>query len=198
MNKNPREWAVWDNDFFGMMNEPDIWEDDLGFVIFAQVLTTIVGAMLGMMVIGAPLELIFGMVGSGVFIGLVAGAVLSHVSIRMGKFYKGHSMPVSEPYSYSYTYDLNARAKEYFSLPPEDRSLYPHDIINTLRDPDLTEKQLEDLNRSMASIYNGIQEREDEKRLLSKREVDIDSLIEEMNDAKNSVAIETKTYREYR
>lgn len=194
--KNIREYEFWSNDYFSLNTHPgNSLSEKVGFSIvsmfFWSAATTIA--------IGIPLDIFF--VSDTVAIlstGLV-GAVLGLIAVSMGKFYKGHSLPTSA-FDYYHRSDNNwnfpLRASEYFSLPREDRALYPSDIFEVMRDPDLTSRQKHELNENLKALYDGIQAREKQKRLASKRTVDVDGVIEHINTSRESVNIETTTYKE--
>lgn len=114
---------------------------------------------------------------------------------NVGKLHVLHSVPKD---NYRNNYSLRKRATEYLSLGTADRALYPRDIIETIKDPDLTRTQKENLDTHMLRLYKDIKQREAEKarfeRELHRRHIDVDETLAHLEDARESVKAETSVY----
>lgn len=196
--KNIREYEFWDNDLFGFMNNDLTIGEAWGF----SLLFNTVGAIFGMLALSAPL-IASGFGDISLVIGAAAGIVISSIIPRLGKVYKGHSLTWDDDWvdgvgrRVRRVWNFRARAREYFSLPAADRALYPTDIIEAMRDPDLTIQQKHDLNDVLRTLYEDICERERQIRLANKRQVDVSGIIEHVNTSREHIKLETNTYKEW-
>lgn len=193
--KNIREYEFWDNSVFGSWRRAE----DNGERCFIIGMTAII-ALLPAIGLSAIIDvLLFGGSGVGLAIGMPLGFILIHLCTRLSRVYKGYGLPTYTDYSYSggRAYNFPERAREYFSLPKADRSLYPHNIIEIMRNPDLEFNQRAVLNTKMRGLYAGIQERDKQKRLLTNRDVDIEHILEYMNDSRRGLDSDIETYKEF-
>lgn len=192
--KNIRECEFWDNDFFGIMNKPPY---DAVEWMFINGAVAIFSAIFGMFALGIPLDL-FGLGDLGFFLGMLGAIPVGLTLIRLGKVYKGHSLENDFDYGIRshLSWEFRIRAREYFSLPPEDRRLYPDNVIELMRDPDLTSQQKHDLDTSLSSLYADIQERNRQKRLLEKNHVDLSGVMEHIEFNREHIRSDINVYRE--
>jgi len=193
--KNIRECEFWDNDFFGVMNKGPF---DVADWVFYNGMVALFGAVAGMFLFGIPLDLL-GLGDLGFYMGIITGILVSMILIRLGKVYKGHSLEEDFDYGVRSTlsWEFRTRAREYFSLPPEDRRLYPDNVIELMRDPDLTSQQKHDLDTSLSNLYADILERDRQKRLLEKRHIDLSGVMAEIESNRRYIKIDTDTYKEF-
>jgi hypothetical protein len=98
--------------------------------------------------------------------------------------------------NYYSNYNLRLRAEEYISLPPEDRELYPANILQTLKDSDLTAVQKCDINDSMKEIYNSVVARNKARARLTARHIDVTDLVKQMKTSVYLVKEDIKIYEE--
>jgi hypothetical protein len=94
------------------------------------------------------------------------------------------------------TWDLRHEGQYYRTLPKSDKALYPHDILKTITDPDLTEEQCKVLDQKMEKLRYSIEDRNKQRRLAVKKHIDVDSIAQYMDESKASIDIETNTYKE--
>lgn len=139
------------------------------------------GLFPGMALAAAPISM------WAVAIFMMLGAVAGGMVPNLGRFYAGQGVP----------YDLKDELRLYFYLPSEDRALYPAGIVETMKDPDLTHTQVNDLHCAMKGVRLEIMERNKARRALSKQTPDISEVVEQLREARSSVAIETNTYKEF-
>lgn len=93
------------------------------------------------------------------------------------------------------SYNLRERAKEYYSLPMDDRSNYPANIMSIIRDTSLSRQQKFDVDDAMRNVYSEIKTRDEARDALTARSVDISDVLETMTrNAEHLREIETKTY----
>lgn len=186
--KNLREQYWLNNSFFGMCEEA-LEDGEFGLYFwFGGFISVIFGTIF----FGFPFDMLFFSAGVAISLGVALAVTLYFALTNVSRLYKGRGMP-----SCYGSYDFPARVREYFTLSKADRALYPTDILSVLRDPDLSNTQRYALDRQMRGIYLGIQERDKAKRVLAKREVDVDHILEYMKQSQESVAIETNTFKEY-
>lgn len=186
----------WANNFFDGARV--LKEEDMFIYYMMHLVAITLGFFLGLLVFGFPLSFFMG--DTGIPIGGVIGIIPALIVPRLGWVYKGRGLPKSG-YSYYYDgyrgeYNFPDRAQEYFSLSKEDRRSYPANILELMRDPDLTHEQRAQLDKTMRELYNDIQERNRQRRLVTKRNVDITPYLEHMEDQRPGIKEQTKTYKE--
>lgn len=173
-------------------------DEERGLGIFMYLLCSMMGGVVGMLAFGIPLDLFLLSEGYAILSGIGLGLAAFYGVTNMSRLYAANGLPVSEYKYYSdIKWDFKTRAKEYFSLGKADRALYPANIMTLVCDPDLTPQQKHTLNKRMRDIYDAIEEREKAKRVLSKRSVDVEHVLEYMDDSRKSVNVETDTYKEF-
>lgn len=104
----------------------------------------------------------------------------------------------NDHYLYDYAPRLRFQAERYLSLSKTDRALYPPNILEIIKDPLLKPKQRAELDKAMNSVYSEICARDAARAELTRRYPNVDDVIAALEDSKQSVAVETQTYREYR
>lgn len=104
------------------------------------------------------------------------------------------------PDSYYSGESLLYQAKKYLDLSPQDKSYFPDNILDVMKDGDLTKVQKEELLVSMKNIHGEIERRNRVKanveRELSRKHVDAESVIDRLNDSVASIREEASVYQE--
>jgi hypothetical protein len=187
---NIREWGVWDTAFFtsdpGFHGVMALMVGGTGYALMCCATVLGPGALNPFLMI--PLFVLL-------WLGTAAFVFLGH---KIGVL---DSLPKS---GYTYydqrQYNFQARGREYLSLSSADRALYPSNILDLMKNPDLSYDQRVQLDESMSAIYYEIMDRDKAKAELARQarvqRIDVDDIVQRLADSKESVSVETKTWTE--
>lgn len=189
-----RAWEIWDWFIFPESS------DSAGAKTIVSGIWTAVGALLGFFVLmGTASTDAYGslILSTGDPTLMFILPVIFFLMSFLGRINIRNGIPYDGYYNSGVGNQLRYRVKFYAELPAADRALYPHDILKTVKHPDLDNSQRQKLNDGMLLIENKIKEREEVKRQLSLQKFDIDGLTERMVDSSQSVKAEVDTYKEF-
>jgi hypothetical protein len=88
-------------------------------------------------------------------------------------------------------------ARRYYDLPPKDKANFPSNILDTLRNPHVSDGQKKRIAMEMRDTFNAMTRREEARNALLVRHVDIDHVLESIKEQRKAVESDTETYREY-
>lgn len=113
-----------------------------------------------------------------------------------GKMHVTHGIPDNRR-SYSGNMNSKAVAVRFLELDKRDRALFPADFLSTLRDPSLSASGRQKLNRAADAIFEEIDVRDKAKAELARKHIPVDDMVAAMVDSKESVKVESETFKEH-
>jgi len=126
--------------------------------------------------------------------------MLAWVAPTLGKLHPLAKVPKYLPDSRSYgCHDrnpLHTLAIEYWDLSDEDKRSFPTNIIDVMSNPDLTTTQRHKVVYAMEETFRAINAKDAQKREVVRRDIDISSVLQYMEDQRSGLEIERKTYEE--
>ena len=186
MKLREANWLTWP--MFTYEERVDYW-----FTVFLGTIINALAVGLGTLSIAMYVNLLWGIVASVIVGGLPF--VIPHV----GKLHVLHGIKNAD---YYYMYDdrhaLRNNLKEYLELPAEDRSLFPADLIETAKNPLLSDKQRSQLDLEVKTVLKKINERNLAREAVAARTADISPQLETLKHARELLASDIKTYEEFR
>ena len=87
-------------------------------------------------------------------------------------------------------------AQKYWALSKADRTLFPPNIIETLKNPHLTDVQERQVLAEMSKVFESISKRDAALAAAKSKEIDVSGVLDTMARNRESLDIETNTYRE--
>jgi len=87
-------------------------------------------------------------------------------------------------------------ANNYLSLPKDERSNYPYDILRTIQDPDLTNGQRRKLANQMDEVYKSVLARRKAHDIATRRIVSVEDTLKELEYSKTGLDEEVLTLKE--
>lgn len=172
-------------DFMSLAEDAKMYGDWFLVVMFSTM-----GAAMGAMVLGAilgtPLSLVMG--DTGYVIAGIVGALTPICLMWASHFHVLYGLGDEE----------TRMAEEYYQLSKKDRKQLPYNLIDILRDRDVTGDQKTRIVREAKGAIRAINTANAEKANMIRRQIDIDPILTLLSDARRNAQIEIDTYREYR
>lgn len=162
--------------------------EDWAFAYFISALLNFIASFIANLILFAgPLSLSLNWLWLTVPLTFLSFVLLPHAN----KLHKGYGL--KSYYTGNGPLDY---AQKYWSLSEADKALFPSNIIETLKDPHLSDAQERQLLSEMSNVFQSIRERDDALADAKSKEIDVSGVLEEMQRNRKSLDVETSTYRE--
>lgn len=165
---------------------------DYWFIVFIGTIINSLAVGLGTLSIAMYVSMFWGILAS-----VVVGA-LPFVIPHVGKLHVLHGIKDQDRFYYDEQHALRSHLKEYLELPAEDQALFPADLIKTVKNPLLSDKQRSQLDLEVKTVLEKINERNLAREAVAARTADISPQMETLKHARELLASDIKTYEEYR
>lgn len=119
---------------------------------------------------------------------------------QLGKAHKLYKIPNKNDYYHRYNNKHHQNlhyARKYLALSKEDRALFPHNILDVLRNPDLDKRQRQLLDSEMQKVFQTINARDAQRKALEAKRVDIESIVEDLRRGQEYAQVEVDTLKEF-
>lgn len=122
-----------------------------------------------------------------------AGKLDPIYQLRVNRATERYNYRSDDPYGHRAIYRAGVN---YCLSSKDDRKNYHQNILDIIQDPDLTVSQRKTLAEEMDKVDAAISARNKAKRIHAKREVSIEHVVAQLEDAKVGIETETQTYKE--
>jgi hypothetical protein len=186
--KDIRELDLWTKDIFYQGRD---WTSDRAFKSVIWFIALMVfGGVFGLGVLADAMNNFM------ILWGLIPLAVVAIGGPFLGKIH-----PLYALYAFnenSYPGDDYYAAKNYLSLPKAERELaYPANILEMLKNPDLSSVQRTVLINQMGRTYTEVTKCMAARKKANQRHIDVAPVVEEMERRRKWVSIETETFNQF-